>query len=62
MDQAKMRYSVKEFSMTMLGIYDKETGDFVTDSQSGRKKLFFKQSSAKKCAAKLNKEESKRGE
>lgn len=48
-----MRYTVREFSMTMVGIWDKELNDFVRNP-SGRKKLFYKEASAKKEAARLN--------
>lgn len=48
-----MRYTVREFSMTKVGIWDKNLNDFVKNP-SGRRALFFKEASAKKLAEKLN--------
>lgn len=48
-----MRYTVRNFSMSMVGIWDKDLNDFVRNP-GGRKKLFYKEASAKKLAAKLN--------
>ena len=48
-----MRYVIRDFSMSMIGIWDKDLNDFVRNP-SGRKKLFYKEASAKKAAASLN--------
>lgn len=48
-----MRYTVREFSMSMVGVWDKDLNDFVRNP-SGRRALFYKEASAKKLAASLN--------
>lgn len=48
-----MRYTVRRFSMTMIGVWDEVAKDFVKNP-SGRRKLYYKEAPAKKLAETLN--------
>lgn len=57
-----MRYTVRDFSPSMVGVWDEQARDMVKNPRSGRRKLFYRRANAQKLAKQLNDEEGKKSE